>query len=518
MVVAFAAGSSSSPRVKNVGHDARWVVLLGAGCIAGVMALGRLRTDRSPPPRGALTIAACGGAFLGLAVVSTAWSVAPKLTFERAGSLALLFALAASILVATAGDVAARLRVLQGLAGGAIAVGVVGLVMLAVDYDVAVQQTAATSPWRYRGFTENPNTISVLAAVSVPMIAGLALRTTGWRRLAWAAGALLLLGSTVAAGSRGPLLAACVGMSVVFLLVLGEWRARLVGVAAAMLVLVGGTALRESTQPGQPQFVSAVAPAPPPPPKQQATQTQPSKKTGTPKTNPSSKAGSPKRQSGKPGKSGGPGSHKTPNAGSKTGKTGKRKKPVTPPAPVPLEPIHAVGLPGAQDEIGNPALSRHNVSSAGSGRVAAWLGALELVGDRPLLGYGFGTEQRVFVDRWYYFQGGTTENSYLGLLLQLGVLGLGLIVALGSVLLIRGLRRLPALEGEERLIVGTLLGVLVAAAGIMLIQSYLYSVGNVATATVWISLFLLGAAVFEPSPRRRALVPAVAKERDAVAA
>jgi hypothetical protein len=45
------------------------------------------------------------------------------------------------------------------------------------------------------------------------------------------------------------------------------------------------------------------------------------------------------------------------------------------------------------------------------------------------------------------------------------------------------------------------LGVLVAAAAIMLIQSYLYSVGNVATATVWISLFALGSVALEPAPR-----------------
>jgi hypothetical protein len=565
MVVAFAAGSSSATWAKSVGLDARWFVLFGVGCLAGIAALAQIWTQRRLPPRGLLRIGAVAAALLALAAVSTAWSVAPRLTVERAVSLALLFGLAAALASSTASDAVARLRALQGLAAGAIAVGVLGLVMLVVDYDAAVQQTTSLSPWRFRGFTENPNTISVLAAVSVPIITGLALRATGRSQQLWIAGALLLIGSTVGAESRGPLLAAFMGVCIVFLLAFPVWRPRLVGVTAALLVFGGGTGLRELSQPPQPSFTSAVAPAPPPnaPPavprvKQTSTprakpnasrpRTKVSKPSSSGTTNPSShpnssqpsgqgkptapsttpsktKAGTvaPHKNTGRPSANKQPAKPRAKTATPHKPKArphkpkakphkAKPKPKVTPPAPRVYE------LPRAVDEIGNPALTKKNVSTAGSGRIAAWRGALDLIRERPLLGYGFGTEAKVFVDRWYYFQGGSTENSYLGLLLQLGVLGLGLVVALGLALLVRGLRRIPALDDEARPIVASLLGVLVAAAGIMVIQSFLYSVGNIATATVWISLFLLGTVVLEPARQREAVLVPAEEERGALVA
>ena len=48
---------------------------------------------------------------------------------------------------------------------------------------------------------------------------------------------------------------------------------------------------------------------------------------------------------------------------------------------------------------------------------------------RPLLGYGFGTEERVFVDRYYLHYSDRAENAYLGTLLQLGLVGLALLLA-----------------------------------------------------------------------------------------
>jgi O-antigen ligase len=191
------------------------------------------------------------------------------------------------------------------------------------------------------------------------------------------------------------------------------------------------------------------------------------------------------------------------------------KKPHKPPAPKPLLVLRTKtsALPNEQDEIGHPALSKSGTTTLASGRLAEWKGTLELIGDRPILGYGFGTEQNVFVDRWYTFQGGTAENSYLGLLLQVGIVGLLLITAIGLALIVGAVRALRVLRGDERVVVAAGLGVLVAAAAIMLIQSYLYSVGNVATGTVWISLFVLGAVALEPAPKTAAAsVPAPAHE------
>jgi O-antigen ligase len=450
MVVAFAAGSGFQPWVKRLAHDVRWTVLMIV-CVAALLdAIRRLFATRSLPPRGLLRFGVLAGSFLVVAAVSTAWSVSPRLTFERAGSLAILFLLAAALASSTAHDVAARVRLFQGLAAGAVVVGVLGLLVLIFDSDLAALRGPDT--WRYRGFTENPNTIAILAAAALPLVFGLALRPiTRGRRAAWIAGGLLLVASIIASESRGGLLAVCAGTLLVAAFGVEGLRNRVAAVTALMLVFGGGIALREAASPAPAQFSSNVAPAPTPP---------------------------------------------------RTTKPAPRTKPVEPPPPTPRSILPLVGatseLPREVDEIGHPALSKQSTTTVASGRLAAWKGALELIGDRPILGYGFGTEQQVFVDRWYFFQGGATENSYLGLLLQLGTVGLALIVAIGLALLAGGIAAVRVLRGDERLLVLMGLGVLVAAAVIMLIQSYLYSVGNVATATVWISLFALAPVALEP--------------------
>src|SRR6185436_5784035 len=78
-----------------------------------------------------------------------------------------------------------------------------------------------------------------------------------------------------------------------------------------------------------------------------------------------------------------------------------------------------------QDEIGfvAGATEQKRRLLATSGRSQAWRGALGQVADRPLAGYGFGTEEKVFVDRFYYFLANRVENSFLGTALQLGVVG-----------------------------------------------------------------------------------------------
>jgi lipopolysaccharide export system protein LptA len=95
--------------------------------------------------------------------------------------------------------------------------------------------------------------------------------------------------------------------------------------------------------------------------------------------------------------------------------------------------LACVGLP--PDDVGQPPcgetlddVGRGAIVS--SGRTDVWRGALSQAAERPVVGYGFGTEDRVFVERYTFFQGDYVENSYLGLLLQLGAAGLALLVAL----------------------------------------------------------------------------------------
>jgi hypothetical protein len=121
-----------------------------------------------------------------------------------------------------------------------------------------------------------------------------------------------------------------------------------------------------------------------------------------------------------------------------------------------------------------------------SGRARAWEGALDQSADRPALGYGFGTEEKVFVDRFYYFRSAVPENSYIGLVLQLGAAGLALFLALALALLLAAWSALRLAAGAERRMVAAAGAVLVSGLVLGLTQSYFVSVGNVAVGSVWI--------------------------------
>jgi hypothetical protein len=149
----------------------------------------------------------------------------------------------------------------------------------------------------------------------------------------------------------------------------------------------------------------------------------------------------------------------------------------------PYTPNDAEYILRMADEIGTAGSAGSRGVFDTSGRLEAWRGAIHQGVDRPLLGYGFGTEAAVFVDRYRAFEGGVPENSFIGVFLQLGAFGLAillaLVVVLGSVALRRG--------GSAGAI-----GLAVLATGLVLavVQSYIYSVGNVATLGLWLCAFL----------------------------
>src|SRR5207244_2542588 len=90
--------------------------------------------------------------------------------------------------------------------------------------------------------------------------------------------------------------------------------------------------------------------------------------------------------------------------------------------------------------------------------------ALKQVEQRPLVGYGFGTEDHVFVDRYYQFEGGLPENAYIGALLQLGVVGLVLTILLLLALGWAGVRALRFAPAALRPLAAACLAVLVVGA------------------------------------------------------
>ena len=149
----------------------------------------------------------------------------------------------------------------------------------------------------------------------------------------------------------------------------------------------------------------------------------------------------------------------------------------------PYTPNDAEYILRMADEIGSGSSASSRSVFDTSGRLQAWRGAMDQGADRPVLGYGFGTEEAVFVDRYRAFEGGVPENSYIGTFLQLGALGLVLLLALVVALAVAARRR----GGPTGAI-----GLAVLATGLVLgvVQSYFYAVGNVATLGLWLCAFL----------------------------
>jgi hypothetical protein len=163
--------------------------------------------------------------------------------------------------------------------------------------------------------------------------------------------------------------------------------------------------------------------------------------------------------------------------------------------PVRLGPQDAQFIRALESEIGFPGRTakpfRRSIFAT-SGRTQAWRGTLDQIAERPLLGYGFGTEERVFVDRFFLFVSERVENSFLGTLLQLGLVGLGALCAVLVACVLRGVRAFSATAPDRR--VAGACGAVVAAGLVVAVgQSFLTSVGSPPTAAVWISAFLFAA-------------------------
>jgi O-antigen ligase len=417
-VFLFALGSSSSHVLSRLGGPGRWaaLLLLCALSLACAAANGR---RPSSVPRGWILAAA----LVAVGVVSAAWSVAPRLTVERVFTLGVLFVTAVALALAGPDPRVAAARVLRGVLGGIAAVAVGSLMMLVVAHRDAVLSATAGAGWRFRGLGENPNTVSMLLAVGLPLAVWLGFAR---RRALGAALVLLFAGEIAVSGSRGAVVAGF-GGALLTALVLGPTVGAKLALAAG-LVVVAGVCVATSRLQHPAGAVAVTAPA---------------------------------------------------GAG----------------AVVKTRGIDANLVLRLEDELGHPPLGGYRPPVArtllgSSGRAQAWAGAAQQAGRRPLLGYGFGTEDRVFVDRFYAFEGGFPENSYLGTFLQLGAAGVALLVGLLLTLAWNAYRVLrrgkagPAAAAAGVLLVAILIGVS---------QSGITSVGNIAVASIWVCALTLPA-------------------------
>ena len=416
--VAVACGSSSVPWLRHAGRDARWVLLFVLVASAAALFAVRVAWSRARP-------FALAGWLVVLALASATWSVAPGLSLERAVSVGVLFA-AAFFIATTAASLALIERVLVAILGGAVIVALLGLVILAVDRDAALQ-TQAGIPTRYRGLGEDANTAALLFAVVLPLAAwGVTRGGRPARRWAAAAAFLLLDGSMVAALSRGAIVGGFIGVVVVALAAPRTTATRVAWLAAA--IVLAGASLGVTRIPSAPRTQA---------------------------------------ESG--------------------------RALAVQPHYVDVDRVFPLS-----EDIGSPLPSSRTSapppeSFTWAGRLRAWDGALGQVAHRPVTGYGFGTEERVFVDRYLGFGSTFTENSYIGFLLQLGAIGLASFLALALLWLGRAFGAYNRLGERDRLALVASAGIVVAGLACAFVESYLTSVGNIATAAFWIGGFLLAA-------------------------
>jgi hypothetical protein len=357
------------------------------------------------------------------------------LTAGRALALLAFLGTIAALAAGAAGRPRIAGQLLLGLLAGAAFVAVAGLVDLWLQHDRAVVPATTQSPARYSGLGGNPNTMAMVLASALPLALWAAREARSRAGRATAGGtALLFVGSIVASGSRGALVAAAAGTLVLLLALATSRRRRAYAFAASALLLGVGAVVMQLPQPAE--------------------------------TNP---VISPK---------------------------------IVPLPPIPFSDKEAqIRLP-LESEIGFPRPGETQFRRSPletSGRLPAWRGAAGQVAERPVVGYGFGTEEEVFVDRYYLFISDKVENSFLGTALQLGVVGLALLLVLLATVTRRGWRALASLGGADRRVAAACAGAAVAGLVMSVTQSFLTSPGSPAAAPFWLSAFLLAALSSRPA-------------------
>jgi O-antigen ligase len=360
---------------------------------------------------------------IGLALLSAAWSADATLTTGRAVTFA-------GVLVAGAALASAAVRkprlvelVVLGFVAGVVILALLGLLTLWDDPDRAITPATTQSPARYNGIGGNPNTMAMLIALALPAVAWCVLAARSRGQRAAALLVAALLYGSLVASGSRGGLLGALAGTIVFAFASRLGRRNVLALVGATLAL----------------FVAAVGGLA----LQQPAETNP-----------------------------------------------VIRYDIVPPPTPPLSPADVQPKLPLESEVGFPRpgeKSFRRTLFTSSGRFDAWEGAIAQALERPLLGYGFGTEERVFVDRYYLHYSDRPENAYLGTLLQLGFAGLAALLALLGAILLR-IRLVAA--GPAAACAGAFVCGLVLAVG----QSYLTSAGSPAMLPFWLcGLLLVGA-------------------------
>ena len=422
-LLALVASNSSLAWLKHPFLTARWAALLTLAVLV-VPAVVRV-----PRP---LALRLASLAILpGLALVSCAWSVEPRLTFERAVSFGIMLWVVVACGVCWARDARALRQFLDAIA-------CTSLVVLGASLIVAETSQRGYLNGQMRGVFENPNGLGLFLGLTYPFVAGAMERRRFaiWRLVVAAIDAAV----GAASDSRSGLIALVI-VAIGFELSrrrvawAGICALGALGVAIGML-LTGGSQTNPAAQtPAAPRAQTPAAPRAKAP-------------------------AAPKAQTPTP-----PSSSNAPTAA-----TG---------APSPAEPF-TERLTGA--------------------RIEAWRATVRFVEDRPVLGYGFGTGDRIFAlypkrVHFLYFEGANPADAYLQLLLELGAVGAAvfLLPLLGACAV--GVRAVVAGQNLEGVCCGL---ALVAGLAVGFVESVFTSAGAPWALLIWLAAAGCLAAVAGP--------------------
>jgi O-antigen ligase len=376
------------------------------------------------------------------ALASTAWSPVPGTTLGRSLSFVALLGAAVALAAACRGDARAVGQLLLAVLAASVTVAIGGLLLLWDAPERALLDATIGSPTRYNGIGGNPNTMAMLMAFAMPLALWALLEArTRAGKLALVACFVLLDGAIVASGSRGALAGAGAGLLVVALVLARGRQAKAVAALAVLALVVVDFGIMQLPPNGTRDPARLVP----------------------------------------------------------FGQLGQR---------VPLGPRDADFLLPLESEIGFPQPGDPRVKRGffeTSGRTVAWRGALEQAAERPALGFGFGTEEVAFVDRYYLLLSSRPENSYVSAALELGAVGTAILLVLLGVVVARGRRAVVATEPTRR-VAAACAGVTVCGLVIAVTQSYLTAAGSVIAAPFWLCTFLLAALVPAQATARRAAI------------
>ncbi len=146
----------------------------------------------------------------------------------------------------------------------------------------------------------------------------------------------------------------------------------------------------------------------------------------------------------------------------------------------------------AADRIGLsgvPGLGRFNSEEGGgllNGRTMGWSSAIDYWWDRPLQGWGYGAGEALFEDRagaaGFFFDRPSAHNSYLQLLLELGLLGAVVMMVIFALVIVAAVR--SPLVGAN---IGAV-GVLVVGLAVHMTESAAFGTGQVYPFVYWPAL------------------------------